>query len=115
MNEVTVRSTQLLAAPTVDTPIGAGGAGERDAGSVVVRVEPYAGMSDGDLVRLRWDTGVLRTSHVDTRVVDADDVGRSTVFTLPRPTSGTARVSYLVGHRSGEWRASEWRDVTVRG
>ncbi|MHA7958643.1 hypothetical protein ACX9I7_12910 [Streptomyces sp. L500] len=48
-------------------------------------------MSAGDEVRLRWDTGVLRTSLVDTRLVTPSVVGASTVFHLPWSAPGTIR------------------------
>ncbi|QCX81843.1 hypothetical protein C9F11_41315 [Streptomyces sp. YIM 121038] len=80
---------------------------------LVVRIEPYAGMAAGDQVQLRWDTGVLRTSRIDTQIIDAGEVGEAKVFTV-RPAPGTARVSYLVGHPAGDWHASQRLTVTVR-
>ncbi|MEU1823180.1 hypothetical protein ABZ502_12240 [Streptomyces abikoensis] len=83
------------------------------AAPLVVRVGPYAGMSAGDEVCLRWDTGVLRTSLVDTRLVAASAVGASTLFHLPWPAPGTVRVSYVVGRADGRWSVSERMTVTV--
>ncbi|MGH4032022.1 hypothetical protein ACQB60_24160 [Actinomycetota bacterium Odt1-20B] len=96
--------------PRLVVPLEQGGARR-----LVVRVEPYEGMSGGDQVQLRWDTGVLRTSRIDGHVVGAEDVGHSIVFTVSGPKPGTARVSYLVHRATGEWRASERLEVTVRG
>ncbi|MEU8579319.1 hypothetical protein [Streptomyces abikoensis] len=72
-----------------------------------------AGMSAGDEVRLRWDTGVLRTSLVDTRLVAPSAVGVSTVFHLTWPAPGTIRVGYAVGRADGRWSVSEHVTVTV--
>ncbi|GGV31508.1 hypothetical protein [Streptomyces spectabilis] len=81
---------------------------------LMVRIEPYAGMAAGDQVQLRWDTGVLRTSRIDTQVIDAGEVGEVKVFTVVGLSPGTARVSYLVGHPAGDWHASQRLTVTVR-
>ncbi|MEU5418251.1 hypothetical protein ACH4UT_14660 [Streptomyces sp. NPDC020799] len=80
---------------------------------LVVRIGPYAGMSAGDEVRLRWDTGVLRTSLVDTRLVAPSAVGASALFHLPWPTPGRVRVSYAVGHADGRWSVSAGMTVTI--
>ncbi|MFD7169785.1 hypothetical protein [Streptomyces violascens] len=73
----------------------------------VVRIEPYVGMDGGDRVQLRWDTGVLRTARIDMYVIDVAGVGKRSLFVVPHPRPGTARVSYLVGRATGEWQASE--------
>ncbi|MEU7579888.1 hypothetical protein AB0B50_20060 [Streptomyces sp. NPDC041068] len=113
MTDVSSVSVELLTAPSVDRAIGTV-ADIGEAQQLIVRIEPYEGMSDGDSVHLRWDTGVLRTSRIDTHVVDATEVGLSTVFTIPQPMPGSARVSYVVSRPSGECRASERLEVTVR-
>ncbi|MEV8476389.1 hypothetical protein [Streptomyces sp. NPDC051173] len=80
---------------------------------LVVRICPYSGMSAGDEVHLRWDTGVLRTSLVDTRLVTAPAVGASALFHMPWPTPGRVRVSYVVGHTDGRWSVSGHTTVTI--
>ncbi|MGW2601501.1 hypothetical protein [Streptomyces klenkii] len=62
---------------------------------------------------MRWDTGVPRTSLVDTRVVAASAVGAGTLFHLPWPTLGTVRVGYAVGYADGRWSVSERVTVTI--
>ncbi|MEV0321603.1 hypothetical protein ACIBKX_15750 [Streptomyces sp. NPDC050658] len=95
-----------MAAPTVQAAAG--------GPALVVRVEPYAGMSAGDEVQLRWDTGVLRTSLIDCQVIGDAEVGEARLFTIERPVPCTARVSYLVGRDHADWRASPRLTVTIQ-
>ncbi|MGW5861372.1 hypothetical protein ACWFRJ_04240 [Streptomyces sp. NPDC055239] len=114
MEDVSYGYVELLAAPRIDTAIDS--VAEIDGTQqLVVLVTPYEGMGGGDLVHLRWDTGVLRTSRIDTHLVDTAEVGQIMVFTVSRPVPGATRVSYVISRPSGEWRASERLDVTVRG
>ncbi|GAA2911262.1 hypothetical protein GCM10020221_03780 [Streptomyces thioluteus] len=106
-------SVAQLAAPSVDGAVD-GVVVLNGSPGLTVRVEPYPRMTRGDEVQLRWDTGVLRTSHIDRRVVGADEVGRSTLFTIDRSTPGTIRVSYLVGHPGAGWRSSPALTLTIR-
>ncbi|MFF4161266.1 hypothetical protein [Streptomyces sp. NPDC001678] len=62
---------------------------------------------------MRWDTGVPRTSLVDSRLVAPSAVGASTVFHLPWPAPGTIRAGYAVGRADGRWSVSEHVTVTV--
>ncbi|MFD9818897.1 hypothetical protein [Streptomyces violascens] len=71
-------------------------------------------MADGDQILLRWDTGILRTSRVDARTVDATEVGKATLFAIPRPRTGSVGVSYLIGRSNGEWISSEWLHIALR-
>ncbi|MGW1075031.1 hypothetical protein [Streptomyces sp. NPDC002537] len=107
-------SAEPLAVPSVDG--AANGTVTVNGGSprLVVRVEPYAGMTEGDEVQLRWDTGVMRTSQIETRMISAAAIGTSTLFAIPRLPPCTARVSYLIGHASGEWSVSRPLTVIVR-
>ncbi|QEU96820.1 hypothetical protein [Streptomyces kanamyceticus] len=115
MTDVSDASVDRLAAPTIDEAVDSAVVLDDGIPQLVIRVEPYAGMSGGDQVYLRWDTGVLRTSRVETHVVDATEVGHSTLFTIPTPRPGAARVSYVISRATGEWRASDRLDITVRG
>ncbi|MEU3354636.1 hypothetical protein [Streptomyces sp. NPDC037389] len=102
-----------LAPPEVDGASNGAITARDGVARLVVRVGPYAGMSAGDEVRLRWDTGILRTSLIDTRLVAASAVGASTVFHLPWPAPGMVRVSYAVGRADGRWSVSENMTVNV--
>ncbi|MGW1195410.1 hypothetical protein ACWD4B_06060 [Streptomyces sp. NPDC002536] len=104
---------QPLAPPEVDGARNGAITTHAGATRLVVRVGPYADMSAGDEVRLRWDTGSLRTSRVDTRLVATSAVGASTLFHLPWPAPGRVRVSYVVGHTDGRWSVSEHMTVTI--
>ncbi|WP_055696726.1 MULTISPECIES: hypothetical protein [Streptomyces] len=115
MTDVSDAAVEPLAAPTIDEAVGSAVVVYDGTPQLVIRVEPYAGMSGGDQVQLRWDTGVLRTSRIETHVVDTTEVGQTTLFTIPHPRPGSARVSYLISRVTGEWRASERLDITLRG
>ncbi|MCC3774681.1 hypothetical protein [Streptomyces sp. UNOB3_S3] len=104
---------QPLAPPEVDGARDGAIAAHDGVARLVVRVGPYVGMSAGDEVRLRWDTGILRTSLIDSRLVVATAVGVSTLFHLPWPAPGMVRVSYVVGRADGRWSVSEHMTVTV--
>lgn len=104
---------QPLAPPEVDGTRSGAITARTDTLRLVVRIGPYAGMAAGDEVRLRWDTGILRTSIVDTRLVTASTVGASTLFHVPWPAPGMVRVTYAVGHADGRWNISEHLTVTI--
>ncbi|MEU2872186.1 hypothetical protein ABZ769_23740 [Streptomyces olivoreticuli] len=111
MSEV---SAELLAVPSVDGSVKGTVTVNGGSPRLVVRVEPYAGMSEGDEVQLRWDTGIMRTSRIESRVIGAAAVGTSTLFAIPQSPPCAARVSYLIGHASGEWSVSRPLAVMVR-
>lgn len=104
---------QPLAPPEVEGTENGVVTAHAEAPRLVVRIGPYTGMSAGDEVRLRWDTGVLRTSLVDTRLIAASGVGASALFHLPRPAPGKVRVSYAVGRPDGRWSVSAHMTVTI--
>ncbi|MFK8905570.1 hypothetical protein [Streptomyces sp. YS-3] len=74
--------------------------------TVLVRVEPYEGMAAGDEVLLRWDSGVVRTSWTQSRVVAEQAVGKDLEFSVPASGGGTVRVSYVVEGPTGSRRLS---------
>ncbi|KTB73504.1 MULTISPECIES: hypothetical protein [Pseudomonas] len=111
MSQIICKPTPLgLSAPSI--PLASRhGIGVRGASQLLVHVEPYDSMDEGDLIELFWDG-----CYVASKILKASDIGKPVVLRVPESflQNGKARTYYRVMKIGGVPVTSPCRKLWVK-
>ncbi|MBI6670237.1 hypothetical protein YA0637_01650 [Pseudomonas syringae] len=111
MNQSTCNANPL-SLPIPSVPLASRhGIGVRNASQLVVHVDPYGSMEEGDLIELFWDG-----CYVASTILKASDVGKPVILRVPASflQNGKARTYYRVMKIGGVPVTSPCRKLWVK-